>query len=104
MWSATDPHPVELLHRNFWFTSIEDPSAFRMLDLIGEDRVMVETDYPHADSSWPDTQALIRQQLGSLPEPTIKKVCFENAAALYRHPQPPDHLLAASALLRGAPA
>jgi predicted TIM-barrel fold metal-dependent hydrolase len=103
MWSTTDPHPVDLLHRNFWFTSIDDPSAFRMLDLIGEDRVMVETDYPHADSSWPDSQELFRRQFGSLPVPTIKKLCFENAAALYRHPPPPDDLLAASELLRRGP-
>jgi predicted TIM-barrel fold metal-dependent hydrolase len=99
-WLATDPHPVELLHRNFWFASIEDPSAFGMLDLIGEDRVMLETDYPHADSSWPDSQELFRDQLAELSASTVRKVCFENAAALYRHPQPPDELLAASALSR----
>ena len=38
---------------NFHFASLEDPSGFRMLDIIGEDRVMVETDFPHMDSTWP---------------------------------------------------
>jgi predicted TIM-barrel fold metal-dependent hydrolase len=99
-WGTADPHPVELLRRNFWFTSIEDPSAFRMLDVIGDDRVMVEVDYPHADSSWPDSQAVFRAQFGTLPASTIKKVCFENAASLYRHPAPPDAMVASSALGR----
>ncbi len=101
-WRADDPDPVDLLRRNFWFTSIEDPSAFRNLDLIGSDRVMVETDYPHADSSWPDTQAVIRRQLATLPTDTITRICFENAAALYRHAPPPSPLLAASLLGGGS--
>jgi predicted TIM-barrel fold metal-dependent hydrolase len=92
-WTADDCHPVELLHRNFWYTSIEDPSAFRLLDLIGEDKVMVETDYPHNDSSWPDSQALIRGELEDLEPRVIAKICFENAATLYRHPPPPASVL-----------
>lgn len=63
-WSRHDPHPNDVIRRNFWLASIEDPSAFRMLDLIGADRVPVETDYPHQDSTWPDTQWLLRSDLG----------------------------------------
>ena len=100
-WKATDPHPADLVHRNFWFTSIEDPSAFRMLDLIGEDHVMVETDYPHADSSWPNSQALFRRDLGHLPVEVIRKLCFENASALYQHPAPPQTLLDSATALEG---
>lgn len=97
-WLASDPNPVDLVRRNFWFTSIEDPSAFRNLDLIGIDRVMVETDYPHADSTWPDTQALLERDLAHLPIDQIRKICFENACAVYRHPAPPDEVLLASTM------
>jgi predicted TIM-barrel fold metal-dependent hydrolase len=93
-WSLEDGDPVALLHRNFFFTSIEDPSAFRLLDLIGEDHVMLESDYPHQDSSWPETQSLIRDELQHLPAATVRKLGFENAAALYRHPLPPADLIA----------
>jgi predicted TIM-barrel fold metal-dependent hydrolase len=89
-WTAEDPEPVELLHRNFWFTSIEDPIGFRMLGDIGEDRVMVETDYPHFDSTWPRSQEMVRGELDGLSPDVIQKVCFRNAAALYRHPEPPS--------------
>jgi predicted TIM-barrel fold metal-dependent hydrolase len=96
VWTRQDPDPVDLVRRNFWFTSIEDPSAFRLLDLIGEDRVMLESDYPHYDSSWPDTQRMARDQLSHLSPQTVRKVCFENAAHVYRHRLPPEHLVAAS--------
>ena len=89
VWTASDPDPLELLHRNFWFASLEDPAGFRMLDLIGEDHVLVETDFPHMDSTWPGCQAMIRGELSHLSRETIAKVCFENACALYDHPRPP---------------
>jgi predicted TIM-barrel fold metal-dependent hydrolase len=95
-WTRDDPDPVELLLRNFWFTSLEDPSAFRALELIGVDNVMVETDFPHMDSTWPGCQSMVRSQLESLPRDVIEKVCFRNAAELYRHALPPDSLIAAA--------
>ncbi len=97
-WTPQDPDPVEIVGRNFWFTSIEDPSGFRALDLIGEDRVMVETDYPHCDTTWPLCQDMIRRELHHLPAATIQRVCFRNAAALYRHAEPPSEWLARSVI------
>jgi predicted TIM-barrel fold metal-dependent hydrolase len=92
-WPLNAPSPLELVRRMFWFTSIEDPAAFRLLDIIGEDRVMVETDYPHYDSTWPQSQQMIRSELTGLEPATIRRVCFETAAALYRHPLPPAAML-----------
>ena len=88
IWKAEDLQPDELLHRNFWFCSIEDPVAFSLLDVIDPKHLMVECDYPHTDSTWPDTQSVIRREMIDLPAETIKDVCFRNAAALYRHPEP----------------
>ena len=97
-WTPADPDPVDILRRNFWFTSIEDPAAFQLIDQIGVDHVMVETDYPHADSSWPTSQDIFRRDLGHLPTTTVEKIMFRNAAGLYDHPLPPETLLASSLL------
>jgi predicted TIM-barrel fold metal-dependent hydrolase len=92
-WPKDAPTPVEVVERNFFFTSIEDPAGFQMIDLIGRDKVMVETDYPHFDSTWPECQAMIRSELvGASPE-LIRKVCYENAARLYAHPLPPEEMI-----------
>ena len=40
--------------RNVWCTFFRDPVGLQMLDQIGVDRVLYETDYPHTDTSWPD--------------------------------------------------
>ena len=98
VWSTADPHPNDLVRRNFWFTSIEDPSAFQLLDQIGEDKVMLETDYPHKDSTWPDTQELIRSELEHLPSRVVRKVAFETAARLYQHELPPTSWIDSSAI------
>ena len=95
-WPAGAPDPDSLVQRNFFFCSIEDPSAFRSLDLIGEDNVMVEVDYPHFDTTWPDCQEMVRMQLRSLEPDVIRKVCYANAARLYRMPPPPADLVARS--------
>jgi predicted TIM-barrel fold metal-dependent hydrolase len=95
-WRPEDGDPVEHFLESFYFTSIEDPSGFRLLDVVGEDHVMVEVDYPHRDSSWPDTQALLKRDLTHLAPATVRKVCFENAARVYRHPEPPADLYANS--------
>ena len=50
---------------------------------------MLESDYPHADSTWPDTQALLARRLEGLPEADVRKLTHENAANLFRHPPPP---------------
>ncbi len=80
--------PSEVLGRNFWFCTIDDPSMVPILDRIGVDHVMVECDYPHADSSWPDTQTTLAAAFGGLPDATLRKVAGGNAAALFDHPLP----------------
>ena len=50
---------------------------------------MFETDYPHGDGTWPDSQAVFRQFYGDLPADEVAMISHENAAALFRHPLPP---------------
>jgi predicted TIM-barrel fold metal-dependent hydrolase len=83
-----DVRPAEVLRRNFWFCTIDDPSTIDTRHAIGVDHIMVEVDYPHGDSTWPDTQDVIRQCWGHIPADELRAMCCENAAALYRHPLP----------------
>jgi len=92
------PQPLEntvtsdLFRRNFWFCALDDPSGFRTADVIGVDNILVESDYPHSDSSWPDTQPLLRRHLAALSTSVQRKICWENATTLFRHPAPSDPL------------
>jgi predicted TIM-barrel fold metal-dependent hydrolase len=81
--------PSELLRRNFWFCTIDDPSTIDTRHRIGVDHIMLEVDYPHGDSTWPDTQAVVAEAWGHIPDDELRMMCCENAARLYRHPLPP---------------
>jgi predicted TIM-barrel fold metal-dependent hydrolase len=87
--------PSEVLRRNFWFCSIDDPSAFGVTEAIGVDHIVVESDYPHADSTWPDTQEVVARNVAGLDAATAAKITHRNAAALFRHPLPGPELLTA---------
>jgi predicted TIM-barrel fold metal-dependent hydrolase len=85
---AWDVRPADVLKRNFWFCTLDDPSTIGCRERIGVDRIMVEVDYPHGDGTWPDTQAVIEHYWGHIPPDELRAMCCENAASLYRHPLP----------------
>ncbi len=87
-YDASGLRPAEVLQRNFWFCTIDDPSTIDTRHRIGIDHVMLEVDYPHGDSTWPDTQDVVERLWGHLPVSDLRKLTHENAAALYRWPLP----------------
>jgi predicted TIM-barrel fold metal-dependent hydrolase len=87
-WKGIELTPAEVLLRNFYFCAVEDPSSFALRDVIGVEHILLEQDYPHCDSTWPHTQRTIEEEIGGLPAADIRKMTWENASVLYRHPVP----------------
>jgi predicted TIM-barrel fold metal-dependent hydrolase len=87
-WKS-DLLPSQVLRRNFWFCSIDDPSAFGALDAIGAERILIESDYPHADSTWP-----VARNVAKLSAEDAARITHLNAAELFRHPLPDKRWLA----------
>lgn len=83
-----DLRPADVLRRNFSFCTIDDPSTIDTRYRIGVENIMAEVDYPHGDSTWPDTQEVIGEVWGHLPPAELRAICCENAARIYRHPLP----------------
>jgi predicted TIM-barrel fold metal-dependent hydrolase len=73
----------QLFKDHVFGTFIEDHAGLRLLDVIGEDNVMLECDYPHSDSTWPDTITLANKWLGDLPEDVQHKITVGNACRVY---------------------
>ena len=59
-----------------------------MLHQIGSDNVTVETDYPHLDSTWPNSQEILSRQVANLSLDDAHKIAWRNAARLFRHDVP----------------
>jgi predicted TIM-barrel fold metal-dependent hydrolase len=82
--------PAEVLQRNFWFCAVDDPSSFSQRDRIGVGNILLESDYPHCDSTWPRTQETVHREIGHLPPDDIRRITWQNASELYRFAVPPE--------------
>ncbi|HET6810591.1 MAG TPA: amidohydrolase family protein [Acidimicrobiales bacterium] len=88
-WNG-DLRPSDVLARNFWFCSIDDPSSVdAVVARMGPDHLTVECDYPHADSTWPATGKAVEAGFGHLGDEVLRKVAYGNACELFRWPLPP---------------
>jgi predicted TIM-barrel fold metal-dependent hydrolase len=67
----------------------EEIAPQRLLDVIGEDNVLFETDYPHPVCLYGDVREKIDAGLADATPETRKKILFDNAAKLYKL-DPPD--------------
>ena len=83
-----EDRPAEVVKRNFWFCTLEDASTIDTRERIGAENIMVEVDYPHGDSTWPNTQLVLEKAWGHIPAGELRGMCSENAAMLYRHRLP----------------
>jgi uncharacterized protein len=74
--------PSEYIRRNCWVTCEADEGDLaRPIAEIGEDRILMATDYPHFDSEYPNTVSTIRARK-DLNDRQKAKILGENAAAL----------------------
>ncbi|MBV9660134.1 MAG: amidohydrolase family protein [Acidimicrobiales bacterium] len=89
-WDDHELSPVEVFRRNFWFCTLEDPSTLKLRDRIGVDRIMMEVDYPHSDTTWPKSQQSLARLLGAISEEDARRIAYANAAELFRHRLPTD--------------
>lgn len=76
--------PSHYFHRQVWCTFFKDQVGLGMIDLIGVDRVLYETDYPHNDTSWPDCRTVAEDLTLALTVEDAAKVVSGNAKKLFR--------------------
>jgi uncharacterized protein len=67
----------------FWFEKI---APKHLLEIIGVDNVMFETDFPHPTSLYPGVQAHLKDVLGGYDRTIQKKVLQDNAVRCYNLP------------------
>jgi predicted TIM-barrel fold metal-dependent hydrolase len=79
------PHPPSHYFRqNIWCTFFRDPIGLTLLDHIGVDNVMYEVDFPHTDSSWPNSFDTAVEMTSGLSHDDQVKLMAGNARKLFR--------------------
>ena len=77
-----DP-PSNYYYRQVHACFFKDSVGVDMLDRVGIDNALFETDYPHQDGTWPNSRAVAEKLLGHLPEESISKIVRGNAIRLF---------------------
>ncbi len=55
--------PSEVFRDHVYGCFIHDPLGLKLIDEIGVDNVMIETDFPHSTSCWPHSMERINESL-----------------------------------------
>jgi len=71
--------PSSYYFRQVFGCFFRDVHGLESLHRIGVDNVTFETDYPHTDSTWPNTLAVAEAMMGHLPEDVVYKIVRGNA-------------------------
>ncbi len=71
--------PSELFRDHVYGCFFDDAHGLRSIGEIGENNVTYESDYPHSDSTWPNTASIAAEQTKGLSDDVIYKVLRGNA-------------------------
>ena len=71
--------PSTYYYRQVYGCFFRDRHGIESLDRVGVDNTTFETDYPHTDSTWPDTKEVAEDLLAGLPDDVRYKIVRGNA-------------------------
>ena len=75
--------PSEYFQRQMYCTYIDDYVGVTNRHLIGVDKLMWSSDYPHQASSWPHSQAVVERDFKEASQEDRFKITRKNVATLY---------------------
>ncbi len=78
--------PSDYFRENIYVTFQDDWVAFKTMDLCNPRRLMWANDFPHSDSTWPNSQALLTEHTAALSPESKQWLLHDNVAELYNLP------------------
>ena len=75
--------PSDFFRRNVVLSFQEDAIGIRLRDVIGVDNLMWGSDYPHSESTFPESRKILAQILAGVPEADQAKIVGGNTARVY---------------------
>jgi len=76
--------PSDFFHRNVVLSFQEDAIGIRLREEIGVDNMMWGSDYPHSESTFPQSRKILSEILAGVPEAEQAKIAGGNTARVYR--------------------
>ena len=66
--------------------ALNDSAGMKLLDEVGVDNILFETDYPHSDGTFPHSREKSPSLFGHLNDEAVYKIARGNAIKLLRLP------------------
>ena len=76
--------PSFYMEQNIWASFIHDRVAIETRNLPGAKNVMWSSDYPHSETTFPDSQQWIDRLFAGVPDPDKHMILSENARRFFR--------------------
>jgi predicted TIM-barrel fold metal-dependent hydrolase len=75
--------PSHYFHTQVLGTFVDDPVGLRERETIGVENIMWSSDYPHSETTWPDSQKLLSSQMEGISDHDRTRIVRDNARDLY---------------------
>ncbi|HEX7871747.1 MAG TPA: amidohydrolase family protein [Sphingobium sp.] len=76
--------PAFYMDQNVWGSFIQDRVGILSRDLPGGRNIMWSSDYPHSETTWPNSHEIILRDFAGVPDEATKDIICNNAAKLFR--------------------
>jgi predicted TIM-barrel fold metal-dependent hydrolase len=86
-WTGSDfggRRPSDVFREHVVTCFIDDAAGLEQRHRIGIDAITWECDYPHSDSTWPDSAERLAKSLVGIPDDEVDKITHENAMRIFR--------------------
>lgn len=84
-----DARPSDLFKSHFWGCFIDDEHGLANRHRVGIDRIMLEIDFPHSDSNWPNSRKRASEVLADVPDAECAMIVEDNARRMLHFPRVP---------------
>jgi predicted TIM-barrel fold metal-dependent hydrolase len=81
--------PSDFVRQNVYVSFSQDAAAVAMRDVLGVDHLMWGSDYPHPESTFSRSEALLDDMMRGVPDDDIEKLTWRNTMELYGFAAPP---------------
>ncbi len=78
--------PSDYIKSNVFMTFQDDYMAWRNVDYMNYKQLLWANDYPHSDSTWPNSQALLAEHASGVAPEKVRAILRENTANLFSLP------------------
>lgn len=82
-WQPLPKPPTDYIKEHVLWGFQQDSVGVRLRDLIGVDKMLWATDFPHQESEYPHSDRVLEKNFGGIPEDEIRQIVAGNAIRFF---------------------